>query len=166
MKCLIFADKLNMLGPLFLQIPFIYTINKFLIVQLSQSTSLQSVIRNEVLPTVPMIISLGREFGIPLSLDDIHDPMMDGDAFSSFHQFVNGNNQLGFSNFSTDDRCGDKQQADRNREPLDMENEIFDKLIKARKSGQVETVDYINGNIVSKFTFDGTSRQRFNRLIF
>ena len=35
--------------------------------------SLQSVIRNEVLPTVPMIVSLGREFGVPLTRNDLHE---------------------------------------------------------------------------------------------
>ena len=31
------------------------------------------MIRNEALPTVPMIVSLGREFGVPLTRSDLHE---------------------------------------------------------------------------------------------
>lgn len=99
-----------------------------------------------------MIISLGREFGVPLSLDDIPNPeLSELDGFSSFRQAATESNQLEPScrNVEFEDVQNQKTYINK-RESLDMKNDAFDELIKARKSGHIEPVDYINGNIVSK----------------
>lgn len=121
--------------------------------QLCQCTSLQTAIRNELLPSVPMIVSLGREFGVPLTRDDFHDAYVEnllavpgiGQQESEFKATDIQLNRTDFQNVSTNSGRENK----RNRQTLDMTNELYEKILAERKGGLVSSKNYINANIVS-----------------
>jgi len=115
--------------------------------ELCQATSLQSVIRNETLPTVPMIVSLGREFGIPISDEDLHQP-------SSMLETNTLGSQDGRGGGDIDDNPNNEpdtqQHRSNHRQPLDMTNEAYEEILASRKLEQSSNpVDYINANIKS-----------------
>jgi len=110
--------------------------------QLSQSVSLQSVIRNDVLPTVPMIVSLGREFGVPLTRNDLHETTSLLAPIEARTKNADNMHQAQVSEMSV-------KEQQKTRRPIEMTNKAYDELMEARKNGQTLPIDYINANIKS-----------------
>ena len=106
------------------------------------------MIRNETLPTVPMIVSLGREFGIPISDEDLHQPSMkETDTLES-----HGDDDAGDIENIFNEPDHHQQQQLNHRKPLDMTNEAYEEILASRKlEKSLNPVDYINANIVRYF---------------
>ena len=47
----------------------LYSVN-FICLQLSKQTRLRDAVRNALFPTAEMVISMSREFGVPLTAED------------------------------------------------------------------------------------------------
>lgn len=93
-----------------------------------------------------MIVSLGREFGIPISDEDLHQPsILENNTLESHNgQIENDLNEP------------DTQQHQlKICQPLDMTNEAYEEMLENRKLEQsLNPVDYINANIVRIFIFE------------
>ena len=98
-----------------------------------------------------MIVSLGREFGIPISEEDLHEPPMLTPEISTLD-----------TSDGDEDGCGagDNElkeptiQKSSKREPLNMTNEAYEEILATRKLERSSNhVDYINANIVRVFCF-------------
>lgn len=104
--------------------------------QLTQCTSLHNAIRNEMLPTADMIISLSKEFGVPLTDEDFTE----GDS--------NENTRLKNESDLYMPECNENVYSKKTKLraiPLDMENEAYEKLLEERKDKPEK--DYICSNV-------------------
>ena len=98
-----------------------------------------------------MIVSLGREFGIPITDEDLHQPssMLETNTLGS--QDGSGDGDIdGIPNNEPDTQ----QHQSNHRQPLDMTTEAYEEILASRKLEQsLNPVDYINANIVSIFIY-------------
>ena len=84
-----------------------------------------------------MIVSLGKEFGVPLRPDDYEEIMAEETEKPSENSRVTFN-----ENTSGYEKC-------KKRPPLDMTNEYYEKLLLDRKNGEYSEKNHVTGNIVS-----------------
>lgn len=84
-----------------------------------------------------MIVSLGKEFGVPLRPDDYEEITPDETEKPSVNSRVTFN-----ENTSAYGKCKKRPQ-------LDMTNEYYEKLLLDRKNGIYSEKNHVTGNIVS-----------------
>ena len=84
-----------------------------------------------------MIVSLGKEFGVPLHPDDYEEILPEETEKPSENSHLTFN-----ENTSAYEKC-------KKRPPLDMTNEYYEKLLMDRKNGMYSEKNHVTGNIVS-----------------
>ena len=93
-----------------------------------------------MLPHAEMIISLAKEFGIPLTDEDYHDT-----------ETSNTDGDKNIDNITSEVKPVLSQRKIKLcSDPLDMENELYDQIIEERKKADMQK-DFICANIVSFF---------------
>jgi len=110
--------------------------------QLCQCTSLHNAVRNEILPTAEMIVSLAKEFGVPLRPDDFHEVVQTALSINEPDTVPCSVSEIDSSNKS----------SLKKRQPLDKYNESYEKMLIERKSTGIQQKDYVNANIKSLVT--------------
>ena len=87
-----------------------------------------------------MIVSLGKEFGVPLRKDDFSD------TTNSSLALTNGNKHESHSTLNVSPVS---MTFKRRSEPLDMSNKAYEQLLEERRKGRIVETDHICANIVS-----------------
>lgn len=108
--------------------------------QLTRFTSLHSAVRNDLLPTAEMIVSLGKEFGVPLSENDFHE-----------QSNITVNNETTGTDVPSD-TTRLVASFKRHRELVDTKNEMYEKILIERKNEKNAQTDHVCANIKSLLT--------------
>lgn len=112
--------------------------------QLTQCTSLHNAVRNEFFPEAEMIVSLAKEFGVPINEDDYHE----NENVSSSAADENTCEKPESSNVkTTSSQCKVKLHS----EPLNMKNPVYEDILDKRIKSNIKK-DYIQSNIKSLLT--------------